>query len=52
VVEAKQFPYQSDLEQLTAGEKMVLFIGEKAFIVQLGTEDELEKINKGYFVMT
>ncbi|WP_171056240.1 hypothetical protein [Paenibacillus sinopodophylli] len=48
----KQFPYQNDLEQLRDGEKLVLYIGEKAFIVQLGTDEELEKINQGVFILT
>ncbi|MGO4697700.1 hypothetical protein AB4Z50_25775 [Paenibacillus sp. 2TAB26] len=51
-MEATGFPYQQDLKQLVEGEKIVLYLAEKAYIVQLATDEELEKINQGFFIMT
>lgn len=51
-MESKQFPYQGDLEELTAGEKIILYLAEKAYIVQLATDEDLEGINQGFFVLT
>ncbi|WP_192896537.1 hypothetical protein [Cohnella sp. AR92] len=39
------------LHELQEGEETVIVIGDKAFVVTPATEDDIERIGRGYFCM-
>lgn len=47
----QKFPYEDHLLTLKPGQEEIIFIKDKAFVVSAATEDDIERIKKGFFVM-
>jgi hypothetical protein len=45
------FPFLDHLLELKEGEETIIFVGGRAFLISPATEDDIERISKGYFCM-
>lgn len=45
----EKFPYEDELLQMKAGEEEVLFLKGRAFLVSPATDEDIERIGKGYY---
>lgn len=46
-----KFPYEDHILSMKEGDEEVIYIKGKAFVVSPATDHDIERINKGYFVM-
>lgn len=47
----EKFPFEEDILNLAANEKMLIWIKGRAFIIEQATESDIERINQGFFCM-
>lgn len=45
----KDFPYQEHILNMQEHDEVVIWIKDKAFIVRPATDNEIERVNKGFF---
>lgn len=48
-MKAKNFPFEDYL--MGAQDEEIIWLNDKAFVVRPATDDDIERIGKGYFVM-
>lgn len=46
-----KFPYEDHLLQLQEGQEDIIIIKGRAFVISPATEDDIERVSKGFFVM-
>lgn len=46
-----KFPFEDRILQLEEHEEDVIFIKGRPYLIKPATEDDIERVNKGFFVM-
>lgn len=47
----QSFPYEKHIMSLKEGDEEIIILNGRAFLITPATEDDIERVSKGFFVM-